>query len=356
MEEQTAHNTRGGLQGHAYPHRTSRREDAVLETRAGGQDLWVDIKSPEGEVYESAYLSEVQVDPPLGRAARKLTLPLGTVFETDDHAGIENLTGETHGSKLHHWEAFSPRLVGVVVACLAAVWVLWRYGLDIMAAAAIAMTPAPVIEQIDRGTLQTLDFRLTKETTLDEQQQAQARQIYRRLVSELPEDVQEKHSFDLLFRSMPGLGPNAFALPGGTMVMTDQFIKDFPDDDVIAGVLGHEIGHVVEQHGLKRLYRSLSAYVLIAFLAGDVGPFLEDIVLEGNVLLSLKFSRDQETDADEFGLSLAKKAGYEPQGLKQFFEVLAKKYGDREPPRWASTHPSNDDRLKAIDQFIDELR
>ncbi|RLJ41360.1 peptidase M48-like protein [Litoreibacter meonggei] len=344
-----------GLRGHAYAARSSYRQPARLLTREGGEDLWVDIQNDERAVLGSAYLSELQIDPPLGTAPRKVTFPDGAVFETSDHDAIEALTGKTRGSMLHHYEGFNARLIGVVAICLAAAWVLWRYGLDIMASVAIAFTPPAVIEQIDVGSMQTIDFTMAEPSKLSDEQKADVEKIYHRLVQSLPQDVQERHSFDLLFRDVPGMGPNAFALPGGTMVMTDAFVNEFPEPDVMAGVLGHEIGHVVEEHGLRRLYRSLSTYILIAFLAGDVGPILEDVVLEGNVLLSLSFSRRQETSADEFGLTLSDEAGFDPAGLKVFFEKLSEKYADQEPAQWTSTHPSSQERVKAIDAFIDGL-
>lgn len=345
-----------GLRGHAYAARSSYRQPARLITREGGEDLWVDMQNDERAVLGSAHLSDLLIDPPLRGVPRKITFPDGAVFETTDHEAIEALTGKTTGSVLHHYEGFNARLIGVVFACLAAAWVLWRYGLDIMAAAAIAVTPPAVIEQIDVGSMQTMDFAMAEPSNLTDEEKAEVEKIYLRLVSSLPDDIQDHHSFELLFRDMPGMGPNAFALPGGTMVMTDEFVKDFSGDvDVMAGVLGHEIGHVVEQHGLKRIYRSLSMYVLIAFLAGDVGPILEDVVLEGNVLLSLSFSREQETQADEFGLKLSAASGFDPAGLKRFFIDLDGRFGASEPPQWKSTHPSSAARVEAIDKYIEGL-
>ena len=137
------------------------------------------------------------------------------------------------------------------------------------------------------------------------------------------------------------------------MVMTDELIREFPSEDVIAGILGHEIGHVVEEHGLRRLYRSLGSYVLIALLAGETGPMLEDILLEGNALLSLSYSRAQESAADEIGLTLSHRAGFDPTGLKVFFERLGTEIGD--DMQWMSTHPSHSNRVEAIDRYINGL-
>ena len=324
----------------------------VRETAVGIQ---LDLRDRDSDMISTAPLAEMRIDPPLGSAPRKLKFPDGTIFETEDHEAVEGLTGDTRGSILHRFERFSPGLIGVVLACLAAVWVLYRYGLDILVAAAIAATPAAVIEEIDTGTMQTIDFAMAEPSQLTDSEKADVERIYQRLIRALPQRVQEEHKFKLEFRDMPGVGPNAFALPGGTMVMTDAFVQDFSTPDIIAGVIGHEIGHVVEDHGLKRLYRSLAIYILITLLAGDVGPILEDIVLEGNVLLSLSFDRAQEREADEFGLTLSHAARFDPSGLKIFFERLNKDYGGAEPPQWLSTHPSNAERVRAIEKFIEGL-
>lgn len=236
-----------GVQGHAYAAGASRRQPATLSAFQGGDHIRIEVQGADRTDLGRVALGDVAIDPPLGRAPRKLTLPDGTVFETDDHVAIEALTGPTAGGFLHRYEAVSPRLIGVIALCVVAAWAIWRYGLDLLVAGAIALTPHVVIEQIDIGSMRTLDFVVAKPSMLSDEKKEDARRIYRELVAALPEETQEDHSFDLQFRHMPGMGPNAFALPGGTMVMTDTFIQMFPQDDVVASVLGHEMGHVVDQ-------------------------------------------------------------------------------------------------------------
>lgn len=347
------------IEGRAYPRLSSRQVSATLKHRAvllsesaNPDELFIDILDDSGTVLGGAPLSQIDVDWPLGRQPRKLTLPDGTVFETDDHDGIGQIVGERKSAKLHRLEEFHPRLIGFVLACMVGVWVIYRYGLDILVAGAIWLTPPVLVEQIDRGTMATIDFQMAEETKLDATDQARVEDIFATLLPHV-EEVPDGTNFRLLFRDMPGLGPNAFALPGGTVVMTDAFVKDFPNEDVLASVLGHEIGHVVERHGMRQLYRSLTIYILVALMAGDTGPFLEEILLEGNVLLSLSYSRAHERSADRFGVILADRAGYDPAGLKVFFDEISKKFG--EPPRWMSTHPGSQERAVDIDRYIEAL-
>jgi Zn-dependent protease with chaperone function len=340
-----------GIEGTAFAAGTSRARSAVVLTRMGVDgEIMLDVMIDEDTVLTGAALTSVKVDPRLGSSPRRMTFPDGTLFETQDHGGINALTGVTSADTLHWLEAYHPRLIAIVAAAVVGVWLLWRYGLDILAGAAIAITPNVMVEQIDRGTLSSIDFTMASPTTLAADEQARVTAIFEHLVAQLDASDRGDTTFELLFRSMPGVGPNAFAMPGGTVVMTDEFVRKFKDDDVLAGVFGHEIGHVVEQHGLRQVYRSLSIYVLIAFLAGDTAPVIEDIVLEGNLLLSLNYSRKHETAADEFGLRLAHEAGFDPSGLKEFFEYAIRQGG--EPSEWLSSHPSSKARLEAIDAFI----
>lgn len=343
------------LIGTAYLAGSSRQISARLDVAPCEGERWLRLVGQGDDEFSRAPLNEVTVQAALGRTARKLIFSDGTVFETADHTGFARLDEGSPSMRLHMLERFGPHLIAFAIACLGAAYLLWRYGLDILAALAVVLTPQLVVEKIDIGALRTIDFAMAQPSNLDDMQKQRARAIYDQLLSALPVEERQEHGFTLLFRSMPDVGPNAFALPGGTMVLTDELLKTFPNENVIAAIIGHEIGHVVQEHGLRRLYRSLSAYVLIALLAGDTGPILEDILLEGSVLLSLSYDRAQETAADEFGLTLSHRADFDPNGLKEFFERLAHDMGNRNI-EWMSTHPSHEKRIKAIDRFVEGLQ
>jgi Zn-dependent protease with chaperone function len=294
--------------------------------------------------------SALRFEAPLGTAPRRATLPDGTLFETVDFAGVDALGGGEAGRLLAGAERFHPRLALFAVATLAAVYAVWRWGLDALVAVAIWMTPAPLIAAMDAGTLDAMDRTMTRPSTLSQDDQTMARAVFDALLAALPEEDRAAHDFSLHFRAAPGMGPNAFALPGGTVVMTDDLVKAFDNANVQAGVLGHEIGHVVERHGLRQVYRALGAYVLISMIAGDVGDVTGDLLLEGSALLALRYSRAHEAAADAFGVRLTRAAGFDPAGLAEFFLHLRREMGDG--ASWLSTHPGNTERIEAIDRLI----
>lgn len=332
------------MHGRAYLARTSNQVEASLEIDASTATL----KDAAGVTLTMCPAQDLQVDAPLGRADRRITLPDGTLFETPDHQAVAALTGQRSSDILHSAERFGPRLIYVTVAAILGVLAVWRFALPVLVWAAVALTPQPLRDAMDVGTLQAFDRTMASPTTLDQARQSEVQAIFENLISNL--DTPSPDDFRLHFRSVPHIGPNAFALPGGTIVITDALVQRFPDEDVIAAVLGHELGHVVEDHGLTQLYRSLGIFVLISLIAGETGPILEDVILEGGVILSLQYSRKHEAAADTFGLTLTERAGYDPAGLIAFFEALPD--SKVEDTSWEATHPASGARIKAIREFL----
>lgn len=333
------------LEGRAFPAGSSREVAAVLTVTGGHAAL----QDAAGAVLAQAILYDLDIDMPVGRAPRRVTFPDGTLFQTEDREGITALRPPSWWDRLSRLEVFGPRLALFVVAAVLGALAVWRFALPAMVSLAVTLTPPPLVQAMDRGVLQTLDLSLAEPSRLPEAERARARAILDRLRAHLPPE-EAGTDLRLEFRDLPGMGPNALALPGGTLVLTDALVTGFPDDDVIAGVLAHEIGHVVEAHGLKQVYRSLGIYVLVALIAGDPGPILEDVLLEGGVLLSLSYSRAHETEADAYALRLADRAGYDPAGLLAFFESLPAAATERSS--WTSTHPAPAARMAAIRAYL----
>ena len=245
------------LNGWAYLAQSSKRiactllvsdHDAVLNDQDGQEVL----RLPR---------SNLRFETALGDAPRRATLPDGTLFETTDHTQIATLADANTGATLSTAEQFHPRLFLFVIAAIVGVFLVWRFALPALVWVAVALTPEPLRDAIDKGSLQAFDLAVAEPTTLSAEKQEEVRELFENLVAELPEKARNR-DFNLEFRAIPGIGPNAAALPGGTVVITDALVKRFPNENIIASVLGHELGHVVEDHGLTQLYRSLGFFVL----------------------------------------------------------------------------------------------
>ncbi|PJG47415.1 peptidase M48 Ste24p [Sphingobium sp. LB126] len=155
---------------------------------------------------------------------------------------------------------------------------------------------------------------------------------------------------------------NAFAIPGGYVYVTRQLMALMNDEAELAGVLGHEIGHVAAQHGQRRQQAAQRnaiggtlLQVLTGALLGDsaIGGLLQKGIGQGSQLLTLKFSRTQEYEADDLGIRYLASGGYDPKALSTMLASLAAQSSldarvtgnARSVPEWASTHPDPASRV-----------
>lgn len=333
----------GEVKGHAYSAGTSRRVLAWVVRDENGLRL---IDKDGAVLFSGAPTARERIS----GGPCLMTFGDAWRFDTEDVNGVDALLGAPDDGWLSDLEVWHPRLIAVIAACVFGVYGIWRWGLDLLAYAAIAMTPGGFVTAIDSSNLAAMDRLLAAPTTLSASDQAMVREVFEDIAEVAP--FAPYGDYTLMFRDMSAVGPNAFALPGGTVVVTDDLVEKFGDPDLIAGVLGHELAHVSERHSLRQLYRSLSTYVLIAMIVGDVGPILEDALLEGSALASLSYSRGHESKADAIGVATAYKAGYDPTALATFFETLQREYGDS-GPEWMSTHPANAERIERIKELAE---
>jgi predicted Zn-dependent protease len=150
---------------------------------------------------------------------------------------------------------------------------------------------------------------------------------------------------------------NAFCMPGGKIAFYTGILETLKmTDDEVAMVMGHEIAHALREHSRERMGKAaatnIGANVLSSVLGlGNAG----NAVLGASAnLLSLKFSRDDETEADTVGLELAARAGYVPRaGITLWRKMQEANKGA--PPQWLSTHPASDSRIKEIEKHLPEV-
>jgi predicted Zn-dependent protease len=163
---------------------------------------------------------------------------------------------------------------------------------------------------------------------------------------------------------------NAFALPGGYIVIHSGLILKAANAEEVLGVLAHEISHVTEKHGLRNVISALGTYLMVDLLLGDATGLLAMAGDAAPILINQSYSRDFEREADRIGFDLLNRAQINPVGMRDFFykiqqeeqQRLEKVEDDntRELMQAASsilsTHPATQERIEYIQQLIDEGR
>lgn len=150
---------------------------------------------------------------------------------------------------------------------------------------------------------------------------------------------------------------NAFALPGGQVFITAALFSQLESEDQLAGVLGHEIGHVVARHGAQRmakqeLTQGLTGAAVIA--SGDYST-AQAAQMIGN-LVNMSYGRDQELESDQLGVYFMMDAGYDAEALIGVMDILERAGGGGGQSEFFSTHPSPDNRRERIREAIEQYR
>jgi metalloendopeptidase OMA1, mitochondrial len=216
-------------------------------------------------------------------------------------------------------------------------------------------------EELALGASAFSEIKTKEKISTDEAKGAALQRVGRRLAGAVGDDIKDPEWEFVLFENDD---INAFALPGGKVGVYTGLFKIVHSEDDLAVVVGHEIAHVTARHGAERM----SHGVLI-----DLGGALLDTVLAnqeaevrdgwksaygmGATLgVVLPFSRGNEAEADEIGLVYAARGGYDPRMAIGFWKRMKEATaGADKPPEWLSTHPSDDTRIKKIEEMMPRM-
>jgi predicted Zn-dependent protease len=146
---------------------------------------------------------------------------------------------------------------------------------------------------------------------------------------------------------------NAFALPGGPIFITEGLLRQLKTEAELAGVLGHEIGHVIARHSSERLAKQqLTQGLLGALVVGSGDYTTAQIGQVVGSMINMSYGREDELESDSLGVRIMAEAGYDPRAMMRVMEVLAKSSGGSRQPEFMSTHPAPENRTARIKEAI----
>ncbi len=335
-----------------HPPGSSKALEATL--LAEGERLAVRL--PDSTLVGEETVGTMVISDRIGRIPRRISFADGGLFETGDNDAIDALLKAHRRNRavwIHELERFHPRLVILVLLVFLFSGLIYRYAIPALVEVAIWATPPIVGDMMSSGTLASLDKSVLGPTKLTVAEQRKIRDGFDQIAS----FSSRRDGYHLHFRDGGYIGPNAFALPDGSLVLTDQLVKlANGDTEMILGVLAHEIGHVEKQHALRQMYRAAGTAGLIMLIAGDVGSSGQEALTDGAALLSLSYSRSAEAEADRVSVELMAKAGHDPTAIGRFFKLLEEKLGDHGGTSMLSTHPGTPERRKAIEDYAKEVQ
>lgn len=289
--------------------------------------------------------NHLKVSPRVGSTRRFVTLPNGGQFECADNPLLDSLPQESRSEGLVAW--LEERWI-VALACVAVISFIlivgYFFGLPAAAKQIAARIPLETERSLGIQTLTYLDKRKwLKPTNLEFDIQEKIKDNFYRLCSDLP----LKKYYRLEFRDGAVFGTNAFAFPGGIIVITDQMVETAKEMEEVMAMLAHEIGHVELRHTLRSVLQGSAIGVIVATVTSDAATISAAVTGLPVLLAQTKYSRDFETSADDYAFRLLKQKGYSPKAFASVMERLSKEHGKQVgPSAWISTHPVTSERVK----------
>lgn len=147
---------------------------------------------------------------------------------------------------------------------------------------------------------------------------------------------------------------NAYALPGGELFLLTGFLEQAESSSEVVGVMGHEIGHAVLRHGMRAMTHQLGLVLALTILTGGMDSVTQGLAAQAASMEGLAFSREQESQADVFGVRLATDAGWDPSRVVDFFTRMQQDNAMDVVPAWLTTHPANQDRVHNLQGLLHE--
>jgi beta-barrel assembly-enhancing protease len=247
---------------------------------------------------------------------------------------LEQAAEQVRSARQRHRMVWS--IVGGTV--LALVLGLW-FGSDLLVELAVDRIPIEWEKKLGESAYH--DFLARQEVVKEGPAVEAVNEMAHRLAGQIPDNP---YTFEVTVVKSDVV--NAFALPGGYVVVFTGLMKKAERAEEVAGVLAHELNHVLQRHGLERIVKQLGFVAVVSIVLGNppgMGGMMKQLGIE---LMTLKFGRAQETEADVTGLQLLHRAKIDPSGMITFFQRLAEK--DEGRVEWLSTHPMSSDRADRL--------
>lgn len=293
-----------------------------------------------GDMRRAFALREVRVLERATSRTRKVAFPDGAVLEVFDSPKFEAILTkmgyrDPAAIKMHHsWKLSLAAIVTLAFVMIPG----YLYGLPAAANAVARRMPEGTQYSVGKRALDFLDKRAFSPSELPVERQLA---IVNRFQS-LKHPRQDVPKYEILFRKSR-IGPNAFALPSGDIVMTDELVGLLGDDDAVMGVLAHELGHLQERHMLRRVIQGSVVGLVTLVLFGDASSVVS---AAPTAMLDMKYSRDAEREADDYAIAMMQANDISLDGLKLTFDKLGKK--SPQMSSYLSTHPATAERLERI--------
>ncbi|UYA58683.1 Zn-dependent protease with chaperone function [Pectobacterium sp. F1-1] len=303
-------------------------------------------------------LEQVTVSDALGSIPLTLTFPDGGRFvPADDPAFRAWYSARRRPGLVHRLERHKR---GVILTLFASILMVINYVYVVLpwASAALALRiPTAIEQQLGQNTLKLLRHSDFAPSKLPIECQQAMQMLFQQV---MPPDMREdKTPLRLEIMSAP-IGPNAFMLADGTLILSDDLVRLAKNDNELAAVMLHEMGHHAYRHPMRMVVRSSLVSLTFMWMTGDVSGVGDTLLQSAAFINEMQFSRDMEREADAWAIAEMQQQGRSLQSMQAMYQALVandRSHDEVESldlPDWLSTHPDMDERLKTIEREMNK--
>lgn len=295
---------------------------------------------------------ELTLYPPVGTAKAVVIMPDGSELHITDLDKFHRFSKETHPLSIEHLTRFLERHLAYAFAALlfSATFIFFgiRYGMPTLATSIANHLPYNIEQKMRDESLQIIDKFMVDPSKLSTNRQHQ-------ITTKLQVICKQQHcpNYRLHFRSGEKIGPNAFALPAGDIIVMDQLVNLAKYDEEILAVLFHELGHVKYRHSIRLAIQSTGAAALLVVVTGDISSISDTAAGLPSLLMQNGYQRDMEREADVHSLQMLKAACIAPRHFANIMKSITAEYGAKEEKgnhftSLLASHPDTISRIKAF--------
>lgn len=289
-----------------------------------------------------------RVAPPLGNLRREISCEDGALYQTSEARAFDELfTSHHRGQRLvDRWERHFGYVLLAGGLTIAAVWATIQFGIPKLAERVAFALPATTEAKLGADALAALDKLVFEPTKLSAADQARLQRLFAQVKA-----YARDPNLSLALRSGGALEANAFALPSGTIVVTDELVALATRDEELLAVLAHEAGHVERRHTLRQVLQNSAVTLFVAVLSADPVSASSLAATLPTMMVQMKFSRTFELEADTYAKRYLSSHNVSPRHLANILRALSKEAGEKpDESSFLSTHPATSERIKLLEQ------
>jgi Zn-dependent protease with chaperone function len=307
----------------------------------------------ENSISHNIPISSIIIDPPLGTTARSIRLEGGQLLETKDNQSVNAIRSSIGlnraGDFVHFLESHWRMVTGCIVFLVFFMIGLVYYAIPYVAEHVSRKIPFNITASASDQAFKMLDRQFFAPSTVRPDRQKGIKEVFEKVTQRI--DPMHAGNYRLAFRSAKVLGANAFALPSGQVIITDELIALSTGNDELAAIFAHEVTHIQKRHAIRSVLQGTGIFFLVTLMTGDLTSIANFAAFLPTLIVESGYSRNFEREADREAARLLIADG---KGIAPFRDILYRI--DASHPETTklgvfSSHPETMERIRYLEEI-----